>query len=132
MLSKDVPANTPIAEIERSLEVVEVPKDVRSRARCATSTTSTTTSSPPSTSRPASSCSPAASSTAARSPTSDVPLGLQEVTVALDPERAVGGDLKVGDTVGVVLSFDPFDTDVVRFDPANPFPVSAPDAASRA
>jgi pilus assembly protein CpaB len=35
--------------------------------------------------------------------------GLQEVTVALEPERAVGGRLRAGDTVGVVLSFEPFD-----------------------
>jgi pilus assembly protein CpaB len=39
-----------------------------------------------------------------------VPEGLQELTVALEPERAVGGRLRAGDTVGVVLSFDPFDT----------------------
>jgi pilus assembly protein CpaB len=39
----------------------------------------------------------------------DVPEGLQELTIALDPERAVGGELQAGDTVGVVLSFDPFD-----------------------
>jgi pilus assembly protein CpaB len=38
-----------------------------------------------------------------------VPAGLQEMTVALDPTRAVGGSLSVGDTVGVVLSFEPFD-----------------------
>jgi pilus assembly protein CpaB len=38
-----------------------------------------------------------------------VPAGLQELTVALDPTRAVGGSLNVGDTVGVVLSFEPFD-----------------------
>jgi pilus assembly protein CpaB len=38
-----------------------------------------------------------------------VPAGLQELTVALDPARAVGGSLNPGDTVGVVLSFDPFD-----------------------
>lgn len=38
-----------------------------------------------------------------------VPEGLQELSVALDPERAVGGRLRAGDTVGVVLSFDPFD-----------------------
>ena len=37
------------------------------------------------------------------------PAGLQELTVALDPTRAVGGTLAVGDTVGVVLSFEPFD-----------------------
>jgi pilus assembly protein CpaB len=39
----------------------------------------------------------------------DLPEGLQEVTVPLDPARAVGGRLAPGDTVGVFLSFDPFD-----------------------
>jgi pilus assembly protein CpaB len=38
-----------------------------------------------------------------------VPEGMQELTVALEPERAVGGSLRAADTVGVVLSFDPFD-----------------------
>ena len=38
-----------------------------------------------------------------------VPAGLQELTVSLDPTRAVGGSLNVGDTVGVFLSFEPFD-----------------------
>ena len=38
-----------------------------------------------------------------------VPAGLQELTVSLDPTRAVGGALNAGDTVGVVLSFEPFD-----------------------
>jgi pilus assembly protein CpaB len=38
-----------------------------------------------------------------------VPAGLQELTVPLEPTRAVGGALAVGDTVGVVLSFEPFD-----------------------
>jgi pilus assembly protein CpaB len=33
-----------------------------------------------------------------------VPDGLQEVTVLLEPQRAVGGRLAAGDTVGVVLS----------------------------
>lgn len=37
-----------------------------------------------------------------------VPEGLQELTLALDPQRAVGGLLEAGDVVGVVLSFDPF------------------------
>jgi pilus assembly protein CpaB len=39
----------------------------------------------------------------------DVPSGLQELTIKLDPERAAGAAVKPGDTVGVVLSFDPFD-----------------------
>ncbi|HEV7211485.1 MAG TPA: RcpC/CpaB family pilus assembly protein [Blastococcus sp.] len=33
-----------------------------------------------------------------------VPAGLQEVSVLLEPQRAVGGRLAAGDTVGVVLS----------------------------
>ena len=33
-----------------------------------------------------------------------VPAGLQEVSVLLEPQRAVGGRLKAGDTVGVVVS----------------------------
>ncbi len=74
-----------------------------------TSTTSTRISSPPSTSGRRA----AAQQPARRRPTSSagptVPAGLQEVTVALDPARAVGGALSVGDTVGVVLSFEPFD-----------------------
>ena len=39
----------------------------------------------------------------------DVPDGLQELTVALDPERAVGGALQPGQYVGIIMSFDPFD-----------------------
>jgi pilus assembly protein CpaB len=41
----------------------------------------------------------------------DVPTGLQQLTVSLEPARAVGGELRAGDSVGVVLSFDPFDLD---------------------
>jgi pilus assembly protein CpaB len=33
-----------------------------------------------------------------------VPAGKQEVTVSLDPERALGGRLAAGDTIGVLLS----------------------------
>ena len=35
----------------------------------------------------------------------DVPKGLLQVTVKLDPERALGGRVRVGDSVGVLLSF---------------------------
>lgn len=37
----------------------------------------------------------------------DVPPGLLEVSVALDIERVVGGKLRAGDTVGVLLSYAP-------------------------
>lgn len=38
-----------------------------------------------------------------------VPSGLLEVTVSLQPERAVGGTLLPGDNVAVLASFDPFE-----------------------
>jgi pilus assembly protein CpaB len=37
----------------------------------------------------------------------DVPPGLLEVTVSLEPQRAVGGQVRVGDTVAVLASFEP-------------------------
>ena len=41
----------------------------------------------------------------------EVPDGLQEITVALEPQRVVGGELRAGDTAGVFISFDPFKSD---------------------
>lgn len=38
----------------------------------------------------------------------DAPKDKLQVTVALAPERAVGGHVRPGDTVAVLLSFDPF------------------------
>jgi pilus assembly protein CpaB len=43
--------------------------------------------------------------------TAEVPGDKVQVSATLEPERAVGGVLKQGDTVGVYLSFDPFDLD---------------------
>jgi len=40
----------------------------------------------------------------------EAPPDLLEVTVALTPERAVGGQLQPGDLVAVIASFDPFDS----------------------
>jgi pilus assembly protein CpaB len=42
---------------------------------------------------------------------SAVPADKVQVSATLEPERAVGGVLKTGDTVGVYLSFDPFQLD---------------------
>lgn len=39
----------------------------------------------------------------------EIPDGLVEVTIALSPERAVGGNIKPSDTVAVFSSFEPFD-----------------------
>lgn len=39
-----------------------------------------------------------------------IPPGYHEVTIALEPQRAVGGELRPGDSVGVIASFDPIPT----------------------
>ena len=110
VVSETIPKGTPVGEITRvgrgDRGAGEGPgrrRRHRPRRR------STTSSSPPSTSRPASSCSAAGSCRPTQLSRGSVPAGLQELTVALDPTRAVGGTLAVGDTVGVVLSFEPFD-----------------------
>jgi pilus assembly protein CpaB len=38
----------------------------------------------------------------------DVPDGLLEVTISLNPSRAIGGQLEPGSTVAILASFDPF------------------------
>lgn len=48
---------------------------------------------------------------AAQAERAGVPDGLMEVTVRLEPERAVGGNIRPGDRVAVVSSFDPFEID---------------------
>jgi pilus assembly protein CpaB len=47
-----------------------------------------------------------ASGATASTPATD---GLLQVTVSLDPERALGGNVRMGDTVGVLLSVDSAD-----------------------
>jgi pilus assembly protein CpaB len=44
----------------------------------------------------------------------EAPPDALEVTVAVSPERALGGQLEPGDTVAVVASFDPFDLNAVE------------------
>lgn len=39
----------------------------------------------------------------------EVPDGLQEVTISAEPLRAVGGNVRPGDTIGLIASFDPFE-----------------------
>jgi pilus assembly protein CpaB len=48
----------------------------------------------------------------------DVPDGMLEVTLSLDPERALGGRLLPGQHVAVLASFDPFDIDGVLLEDA--------------
>jgi pilus assembly protein CpaB len=132
VLSKTVPADTPVAEIKNSVVVEEIPEKVRveGAVRDLDSLDDDLVA--------AVELQAGEQLLASRLvdvdelTQVDVPEGLQEVTVALDPERAIGGELAVGDTVGVVLSFDPFDTNVVPVDEmgetvtAAPAPVAQP------
>jgi pilus assembly protein CpaB len=43
-----------------------------------------------------------------------------QISATLSADRAVGGQLKVGDAVGVYLSFEPFDTNAPQADAATP------------
>lgn len=64
----------------------------------------------------------------------DVPPGLQELTIALDPERAVGGQIEAGTTVGIVFSYEPFELaasgtpTTESSDPNGPIALVAPEA----
>ena len=49
----------------------------------------------------------------ARSSSVLVPKGANEVTFKLAPERALGGQLRPGDTVTLVASFEPFDNEIL-------------------
>jgi pilus assembly protein CpaB len=49
-----------------------------------------------------------------------VPADKVQVSATLTAERAVGGALKAGDTVGVYLSFEPFETNTPEADTAAP------------
>jgi len=42
------------------------------------------------------------------------------ISATFSPERAVGGTIKTGDTVGVYLSFEPFDTNKLESDTTTP------------
>jgi pilus assembly protein CpaB len=49
-----------------------------------------------------------------------IPADKVQISASLTAERAVGGALKAGDSVGVYLSFEPFDTNVPQSDTTTP------------
>ena len=49
-----------------------------------------------------------------------VPADKVQISATLTAERAVGGTIKAGDTVGVYLSFEPFDTNRPETDTTTP------------
>lgn len=54
-----------------------------------------------------------------------VPEGLQEVTLAVEPQRVLGGRVVAGDRVGLIASFEPFTLEGVTLDPDLPLPDTA-------
>lgn len=53
--------------------------------------------------------------TARSQQSSGLPEGMQEVTVLLEPQRAIGGHIAAGDTVGVFLSFEEPESTHLKF-----------------
>jgi pilus assembly protein CpaB len=109
VVSETIPKGTPVSELAQSVEVTEVPAkvladdavtDLGDLDESLTAATDLQAGEQLLSSRLV------AANQLGRA---SVPAGLQELTVSLDPTRAVGGSLNVGDTVGVVLSFEPFD-----------------------
>ena len=105
-----IPAGTPAEQIEPALSRGGT---VEGAARQASTTWPTSpVRSPASIWFRVSSCSRPGSSPEPTSPTGagvDVPDDKIEITIALDPERAIGGLILPGDTVAVFASFEPFD-----------------------
>lgn len=54
-----------------------------------------------------------------------VPEGLQELTLAVEPQRVLGGEVAAGDRVGLIASFEPFTLEGVTLDPDLPLPDDA-------
>ena len=54
-----------------------------------------------------------ASFNSGRTRLTSVPEGLQEITVSLEPQRLLGGQIVPGDTVGVIASFEPFTVNAI-------------------
>lgn len=50
-----------------------------------------------------------------RKGTTDVPTGYQEISIALDPEHSVAGAVKAGDRVGMIVTFEPKDSNAPQF-----------------
>ena len=55
----------------------------------------------------------------------DVPDDVHEVSILLEPQRALGGQVKAGDKVGVLASFDPFEG---RDPPGDEPPIRTPNS----
>jgi pilus assembly protein CpaB len=55
-----------------------------------------------------------------RSHLTSVPDGLSEITVSLEPQRVVGGELAPGDTVGVLASYEPWKVTSLNIDNVDP------------
>lgn len=106
-----VPANTKVADLAGSVELVKLPKTAIAKGAISdladVAGLSTTVALEPGEQVLFSRFAKGGSSTSGATGGSktDVPVGYQEVTVQLDTARAAGGGLSAGDLVGVVVSY---------------------------
>jgi pilus assembly protein CpaB len=109
VVDEAIPRSTPVADIKKSVKVVEVPAQVRATDAVTDLSALDGDLVAAVDLEPGEQLLTSRLVAAKDLASASVPKGLQEMTVSLQPARAVGGELKPGDTVGVVLSFEPFE-----------------------
>jgi pilus assembly protein CpaB len=128
VVTEEIPRGTKASELEGKVEVVDIPEDTKlagavdSTKRLAGKVAAAT-------------LLPGEQVLAARFQTPEVlgregvPAGMLEVTVQLSAERALGGEIRPGDTVAVVASFEPFDIDTSGLPGAADAPKKTPNTS---
>lgn len=103
-----IPADTKAVDLASKVDTVKIPHDAVAKGAIKNLTEIsglvTTTELQPGEQLILSRFSDGTAKTETKAP-SDIPKGMQELTISLASPRAVGGTLKIGDTVGVIASY---------------------------
>jgi pilus assembly protein CpaB len=111
VVTAEIPRGTKASELDGKVEVVEVPEDMK-LAGAVSSTTGLAGKVAATTLLPGEQVLAARFQAPEVLGREGVPEGLLEVTVQLSAARALGGELRPGDTVAVISSFEPFEVEL--------------------
>ncbi len=107
-VTEPIPANTKAADIASKVDTVKLPHSAIAEGAISSLSDvaglSTTTELEPGEQLLLTRFSDGTTKPAETSP-SDIPKGMQEITISMSPARAVAGTLKVGDVVGIIASY---------------------------